>query len=73
MFAKIVVTVLLLAIVASLLTSMVFLIKDPSSKRRALTGLKVRVALSMILIAFVILSYFMGWMHPHPVIPPAAQ
>ncbi|MFP5357300.1 MAG: twin transmembrane helix small protein [Gammaproteobacteria bacterium] len=65
MFAKIVVIVLLLAIVASLLSSMVFLVKDPSSSRRTLTGLKLRVALSVTLILFVLLSYYLGWISPH--------
>jgi hypothetical protein len=65
MFAKIVVIVLLLAIVASLLSSMVFLVKDPSSSRRTLTGLKLRVALSVTLILFVLLSYSLGWISPH--------
>jgi hypothetical protein len=65
MFAKIVVILLLLAIVASLLSSMVFLVKDPSSSRRTLTGLKLRVALSVTLILFVLLSYSLGWISPH--------
>ncbi|HUP91184.1 MAG TPA: twin transmembrane helix small protein [Solimonas sp.] len=71
MAAKIVIVVLLLAIVGTLMTSMLFLVRDPSSSRRTLTGLKVRVALSVTLILFVLLSYYMGWIHPHAAIPPA--
>lgn len=76
MLVKIVVVILLLGIVAALMTSMVFLVRDPSSQRRTLTGLKVRIALSLALIAFVLLSYFMGWIRPHgiyPTAPPAAS
>jgi hypothetical protein len=43
----------------------VFLVKDPSSSRRTLTGLKLRVALSVTLILFVLLSYSLGWISPH--------
>ena len=70
MLAKIIIIALLIAVVATLLTSVIFLVRDPSSKRRTLTALKIRVALSITLLAFVILSYLMGWIHPHGVIPP---
>jgi polyferredoxin len=69
MLAKIVIIILLIAIVATLLTSMIFLVRDPSSRRRTLTSLKIRVTLSVTLLAFVLLSYFMGWIHPHGVLP----
>lgn len=69
MLAKIVIIILLIAIVATLLTSMIFLVRDPSSRRRTLTSLKIRVTLSVTLLVFVLLSYFMGWIHPHGVLP----
>ena len=65
MLTKIVVIVLLLTIVATLFSSVFFLVKDDSKQKRTLTLLKVRVALSVTLIAFVILAYMMGWIHPH--------
>lgn len=65
MFAKVIIVVMLIAIVVSLLVSVIFLIRDPSSKRRALLGLKIRVALSVSLLIFILFSYFMGWIHPH--------
>lgn len=69
MLAKLTVITLLLAVVATLFTSVFFLVKDESGKRRTLTALKVRVALSVTLIAFVVLAYTMGWIHPHPALP----
>jgi hypothetical protein len=63
---KIVIVVLLLAILASLMTSMSFLIRDESSR---LTALKLRVALSITLMLFVLLSWHMGWIEPHGLIP----
>ena len=70
MLPKIVIVVLLLAIVATLFTSMTFLVRDESSRKRTLTALKIRVALSITLIVFVVVAYLMGWIHPHPVVPP---
>lgn len=69
MFAKIIIVVLLLAVLAALFSSMVFLVKDPSSSKRTLTGLKVRITLSVTLLLFVLLSYFMGWIQPHGLVP----
>ncbi len=67
MLVKIVIVFLLLAILASLMTSMTFLIRDESSRRRTLTALKLRVALSITLLLFVLLSWHMGWIEPHGV------
>ncbi len=76
MIVKLVVIVLLLAILTTLMISMVFLVRDPSTRKRALTGLKIRVALSVTLIVFVLLSWQQGWIQPHralPVAPPPAS
>ena len=60
---KLVVIVLLLAIVASLGSGLFYLAKDDQNSPRVLKALKIRVALSAVLIAFLIVSYFMGWMN----------
>lgn len=65
MLVKIIIILLLLAVLVTLFTSATFLVKDGSDKRRVLTSLKIRVALSATLILFVLLSYFMGWIQPH--------
>ncbi|MGB0220719.1 MAG: twin transmembrane helix small protein [Sinimarinibacterium flocculans] len=65
MLVKIIIVGLLLAIVASLFTSMSFLIRDDSERRRTLTALKIRIALSITLVLFVLLSWHMGWIAPH--------
>ncbi|HEY9546885.1 MAG TPA: DUF2909 family protein [Solimonas sp.] len=69
MLVKVIIVVMLIAIVLTLLISVVFLIRDPASKRRALLGLKIRVALSISLLIFILISYFMGWIHPHGLMP----
>lgn len=59
---KIIVIVLLLAIVASLLSGLFFLAKDDQNSTRLLSALKIRVALSAVLVLFLVVSYFMGWL-----------
>ena len=59
---KLVVIVLLLAIVASLASGLFYLARDDQNSLRVLKALKIRVALSAILILFLLLSYYMGWM-----------
>ncbi|MGH8460749.1 MAG: DUF2909 domain-containing protein [Stenotrophobium sp.] len=66
MFAKAVLVVLLLAVISALFVSVFFLVNDRGDKRRALTALKIRVALSVLMITFLIVAYAMGWIHPHP-------
>lgn len=65
MIPKLIIIAFLVAIVASLASGMVFLIRDPSSRRRTVTALTVRIGLSLLLIAFLVLAYFMGWIRPH--------
>lgn len=69
MLVKIVIVILLIAVLASLMSSMVFLVRDGSERRRTLTGLKIRVALSVALFALLIVSYYMGWIQPHGLVP----
>ncbi len=69
MLPKIVIVLLLLAIVATLMTSLTFLVRDNSDRKRTLTLLKLRVGLSITLVGFVVLSYYMGWIHPHGIVP----
>ena len=62
---KLVVILILLAIVASLGSGLWFLAKDDRGSTRVLTALKIRVALSAILIAFLLVGYFQGWIVPN--------
>jgi hypothetical protein len=63
--AKIVIVLFLLAILAALFSGLYFLLHDPSSSRRTVRALTVRVALSITFALFLVLAYFMGWIHPH--------
>ena len=58
---KIVVIVLLVAIVVSLGTGLYHLSREQHDSARVLKALKVRVALSLVLILFLVASYYLGW------------
>ena len=59
---KFIVITLFLAIVLSLGSGLWFLAKDDQGSTRVLTALKIRVVLSAILILFLIVAYFQGWL-----------
>ena len=68
MIAKIIIALLLVGIVTSLFSGLFFLLRDPSSSRRTVRALTVRVGLSITLLVFLALAYMEGWIHPHGVI-----
>jgi Protein of unknown function (DUF2909) len=61
---KIVVVAALIAIVVALFSALVFLYRDRGSGRRMIGALAIRVGLSISLIAFLVISYRMGWIAP---------
>ena len=65
---KIVVVILLLVILGSLASAVVFLVKDASKTRRTVRALTVRISLSVVLFLFLLFGYWMGWFVPnqHP-------
>jgi hypothetical protein len=58
---KLVVLLILAAILISLGSGLWFLAKDDQGSTRILTALKIRVALSAVLIGFLVVGYFQGW------------
>jgi hypothetical protein len=52
---------MLVLIVASLFSALVFVYKDRSGSSRALAALAIRVGLSLALFAFLMLGYYFGW------------
>jgi hypothetical protein len=61
---KLIVVAALVAIVASLFAALYFLYRDQGHGTRMVRMLAVRVALSASLIAFLVISYRMGWIGP---------
>jgi hypothetical protein len=62
---KLILIILLLAIVASLASGLWFLAKDDQGGTRLLKALKIRVALSALLIGFLVFGYYQGWISPN--------
>lgn len=58
---KTVVVAGLIAIVVALFCAFVFLYRDRGHGTRMVTALAIRVGLSLALIAFLLTSYWMGW------------
>ncbi len=60
---KVIVLILLAAVVVSLFSGLVFLVKDRDApdSTRMLTSLKIRVVLSITLIVFLVAAYLLGW------------
>lgn len=59
-----IVIIALCAIVTALFTALVFLYRDRGRGNRVVNALAIRVGLSMALIAFLVFSYWMGWISP---------
>jgi hypothetical protein len=61
---KLIVLLLLLAIVISLFSGLFFLAKEDRDSPKLLKALKIRVALSIVLIVFLVASYQFGLITP---------
>ena len=61
---RIVVVVVLIAIIVSLFSALVFLYRDKGRGTRIVKALALRVALSVGLFAFLMIAYHLGWIGP---------
>ncbi|SEK59343.1 Protein of unknown function [Atopomonas hussainii] len=62
---KLVIVLLLLAILASLFSGLVFLVKDDSSRSRVVNALTVRVALTALTVALIAYGFYSGQLVSH--------
>lgn len=63
---KLVVFILLAAILFSLFSGLFFLSRDDADSSKVLKALKIRVALSAVLVLFLVASWYMGWIPANP-------
>ena len=64
---KIIAVIIMLVILGSLASAMVFLVKDGGKTKRTVNALTVRISLSVALFAFLMFGYWMGWFRSsHP-------
>lgn len=61
---KALVFLILAAILVSLGFGLYFLTRGNRDSQRLLNAMKIRVALSALLILFLVLSYYLGWISP---------
>ena len=69
LIVKIIIVVLLGLIVLSLAASMFSMIKDRENSNRTVSLLTIRIALSIVTFIFIAISFYMGWIQPHGVLP----
>jgi putative copper export protein len=68
---KLLIIAILVLILLSLGSGLVFLISDKGQKTRTVKALTVRIALSLGLFVLLIVAYATGLITPHGVLPPA--
>ena len=69
MFAKIIVVVILVGIIASLGSALIFLVKDHGQQDRMLRALSWRIGMSVALFGLLYLLAWLGYITPHGVSP----
>jgi hypothetical protein len=62
---KIIPVIVLVLIIISMGSALVFLIRDGSKTRRTVRALTVRISLSVALFLFLMFGYWMGWFVPN--------
>ncbi len=70
MIIKIIILLLLALILISLGAGMVSLIRDRGETNRTVKFLTIRIVLSIALFVLLVVSFFMGWIQPHGLLPP---
>ncbi len=70
MIIKIIILLLLALILISLGAGMVSLIKDRGETNRTVKFLTIRIVLSIALFVLLVVSFLMGWIQPHGLLPP---
>ena len=71
LIVKIIIVVLLALILLSLGASLFSMVRDRENSNRTVKMLTLRIVLSVLTFIFIFLSFYMGWIQPHGVIPPS--
>ena len=67
MLTKIFILVMMLIILVSLFSGLVFLVRDEGKTKRTIKALTWRIALSLGLFIFLIIAFAAHWINPHGV------
>ena len=71
--AKLFIIAILLLIIASMASALVFMIKDKGQSNRTVKALSWRIGLSVLAFLLLWAAYAAGWIHPHGIMPPEQQ
>jgi hypothetical protein len=66
MIEKVIVIGVMVIILLSLGSALLYLVKDMGKGTRVVKALTIRIAISLTLFILLIVSFAMGWIHPHP-------
>ena len=69
LIVKVIIGILLGLIILSLVMSMSSFIKDQENSNRTVKMLTIRIALSIVTFIFIFISFYMGWIQPHGLMP----
>ena len=72
MIIKILILILLALVLISLGAGMFSLIKDRGETNRTVKFLTIRIVLSIALFVLLVVSFLMGWIQPHGLVPPGS-
>lgn len=67
MITRIIVGIVFLVILYCLASGLYYLVREGTSSVNLVKALTWRIILSVCLFAFILLAYFLGWLHPNPV------
>ena len=70
---KIIIFILLILILISLGSGLLFLVRDQGKTQRVISSLTVRIILSISLFLMLIIGYFTGLIKPHGIAPAASE
>lgn len=65
---KIVVAILTLIILYCLGSALFFMVGRKGDEEKMVKALTWRISLSLVLFALLFVGFYMGWLHPHPLI-----
>jgi hypothetical protein len=69
MLVKALIVLVLLAILFSLFSGMIFLVKDKGQSERTVRALTIRITLSVLLFILLMVAFATGLIHPHGINP----
>lgn len=72
LIVKVIIAILLGLIILSLAAGMFSMIQDRENSNRTVKMLTVRIVLSIVTFIFIFISFYMGWIQPHGIMPPAS-